>query len=1415
MANQTDNYTSKYKVDISDLKKGIAEANKTIKTANAEFKNATAGTNDWSKSADGLSAKIKQQQTIIDAEKKKLELLKEQLSRLNQNQESGKTIIAELTVKHQEAVKTYGESSEQAKKYAKQLTDAQAAQERNANAADELRLKIINQDTAVKNAESQVSRYQSALSDLQNHTETLTEKVQRQQSELDKLKQKYANVAAEQGKNSTEAKELAGKISDLSGELKDNRNRLNEAEQAADTLDDSLEDVGDSADKTTSGGLTAFSVALGNLATKVITGVIDKLKEMAVQTVNAGTSFDTAMSTVAGTFGYTVDQLSDETSEMSENVHYLRDYAKEIGEATKFSATQAADGMNYAAMAGWKTQEILDGYGGIVYLAAAANEELATTSDILTDALSAMKQPASEASHFADVMAATASNANTNVALMGETFKEAATVAGAMGASIEDLALATGLMANSGIKGSSAGTTLKASLVNLVKPTKQQAEAMKRLGLITTETINVVDDDKVEKAQQKVIKETADLEKAQIAYNKALEKYSSDSAQVQSASGNVEKAQIKLNDAIAKYGAESTQAQTASVNLTTAQAKLNEVMSQTGENSPEIQTALVKLQTAEQDLTNAQNALTKAQQGTIQTVETGHTAFTDEYGNMKSLKEIMDVLRSSLKAVNVELVDNEGNIREYDDIISELEQSEEGLTQAEQLKDAAIIFGKQNLAGMMAIVNASEEDYNKLADAIYNSKDAAQNMSETMIDNLGGDLTILKSKLEAVEIAIYEKFEPSLRKAAAWVGTALDKALTKVNEAAPVIEKGINWLIDHGSELISTLAGIAAGFVAFKAVTSIFAMVAAVQKAITAFQAFLTTIQAVKAGQMALNATMLANPVGLIVAAITALVVGFITLWNTSEEFRNFWIGLWESIQETLFKFFDNWISGWTSIKEFFLKVWNDFQEIFQIGMDAVVGFFASAWENIKNGWNGVSAFFTGIGESIRKTVWKALDAVIGFFTAASQKAESVWNGITTFFSSLWTGIQTIFSTVAEWINNNVFEPIKAFFQPVIMFFAEAWKIIGELAQGCINLIFAVWTLAGEWFNTNVTQPIKNFFIALWTAVKDFALTAWENIKNGWKIAGTWFNTNVIQPIKNFFIALWTAVKDFALTAWENIKNGWKIAGTWFNTNVIQPIKNFFIALWTAVKDFALTAWENIKNGWKIVGTWFNDNVIQPVNDFFTGMWDGVKNGAVQAWDGITQTFAHVADWFGDKFSAAWQRVKDVFSTGGKVFDGIKDGIFSAFKSVVNTLIRGINTIIAVPFNAINNALDTIAGIQILDFQPFAGLISRFSVPEIPQLAKGGIVKKPTIAQIGEAGTEAVIPLERNKAGLKKLADLLKDDIFPKFPKNGSPAGAGGATVVKNYNFNQTNTSPKALSRSEIYRQTKNLIRTLKREDLT
>ena len=154
-----------------------------------------------------------------------------------------------------------------------------------------------------------------------------------------------------------------------------------------------------------------------------------------------------------------------------------------MGAKTKFSATESAEAMNYMAMAGWKTEEMLGGIEGIMNLAAASGEDLATTSDIVTDALTAFGMSASDSTHFADILAAASSNANTNVGLMGETFKYVAPLAGSLGYSAEDTATAIGLMANAGIKGSQAGTSLRSIMTRLAKPTKESQAAMDALGL--------------------------------------------------------------------------------------------------------------------------------------------------------------------------------------------------------------------------------------------------------------------------------------------------------------------------------------------------------------------------------------------------------------------------------------------------------------------------------------------------------------------------------------------------------------------------------------------------------------------------------------------------------------------------------------------------------------------------------------------------------------------------------------------------------------------------------------------------------------------------------------------------------------------------------------------------------------------
>lgn len=296
-----ENFTTKFKVDISDLKKGISDANKTIKTANAEFKNAAAGMDDWGKSADGVTAKIEAQEKIVDAEKKKLDLLRQQLERLNQSQEKGKSIIADLTAKHQKAVDTYGASSDEAKKYAKQLLDAQNAQNRNAKAADDLNTKILNQDTAVKKAERELEKYHGALDEIKGTADYLRSKQER-------LTTEYKKAAKEYGRNSTEAKVLKGELKDVSGQLKNVEKSTEDTSDATNEFTGSMEKVGD-----------GFSVAKGAIA-DFIGNALSKL----------ASSIGDAITSVAG--------LADETREYRTIMGSLENSSQRAGYSTEETA---------------------------------------------------------------------------------------------------------------------------------------------------------------------------------------------------------------------------------------------------------------------------------------------------------------------------------------------------------------------------------------------------------------------------------------------------------------------------------------------------------------------------------------------------------------------------------------------------------------------------------------------------------------------------------------------------------------------------------------------------------------------------------------------------------------------------------------------------------------------------------------------------------------------------------------------------------------------------------------------------------------------------------------------------------------------------------------------------------------------
>lgn len=241
----------------------------------------------------------------------------------------------------------------------------------------------------------------------------------------------------------------------------------------------------------------------------------------------------------------------------------------------------------------------------------------------------------------------------------------------------------------------------------------------------------------------------------------------------------------------------------------------------------------------------------------------------------------------------------------------------------------------------------------------------------------------------------------------------------------------------------------------------------------------------------------------------------------------------------------------------------------------------------------------------------------------------------------------------------------------------------------------------------------------------------------------------VTAAVKLAAQVIWEAIQ----TAWQWIVDLFSSVGTWFNDNVIKPVSKFFSDLWKGFSTGASNAWKSVKNFFASIPSWISEKIIQPVGKFFSNLWSGFINGAKNAWKGVQNVFSAVGGFFGKVFGIVKDKIVSVFQAGGKVFNNIKDGIVSVFKTVVNGIIRGINSVIKLPFQGLNKILDKIHGLEIAKIQPFSWLTWRAPIPSIPLLAEGGILTKPTLNIAGEAGAEAVIPLDRLQSFIDTAVD--------------------------------------------------------------
>ena len=323
----------------------------------------------------------------------------------------------------------------------------------------ELNTRMEENRQKIREANAQIREYEKELRQLRTATQNGTTATAEQQARMQTLRDRIAQTSAQLGVLRTTEQDLQGSIRSANAEIQNQEKGL----QAV-----------------TSGAASMGDVLRANLWSSAIQSAVRKLtsslKGIAQHCYNVGTSFESGMSQVKAISGASGEELEQ-----------LTQRAKDLGAQTKFTASQAADAMNYMAMAGWNAQQMLDGIDGVMSLAAASGEDLAQVSDIVTDAITAFGLKAEDVAHFSDVLAASSAASNTNAAMMGETFQYCATIAGALGFSIEDVTEAIGIMANSGVKSSMAGTALRTLFTNLSQEVKLSGQ---RLGEVTVRTAN-------------------------------------------------------------------------------------------------------------------------------------------------------------------------------------------------------------------------------------------------------------------------------------------------------------------------------------------------------------------------------------------------------------------------------------------------------------------------------------------------------------------------------------------------------------------------------------------------------------------------------------------------------------------------------------------------------------------------------------------------------------------------------------------------------------------------------------------------------------------------------------------------------------------------------------------------------------
>ena len=445
----------------------------------------------------------------------------------------------------------------------------------------------------------------------------------------------------------------------------------------------------------------------------------------------------------------------------------------------------------------------------------------------------------------------------------------------------------------------------------------------------------------------------------------------------------------------------------------------------------------------------------------------------------------------------------------------------EGLTEAAN-ETAKVGEVTGPLADALNWAGESEDDFNEKLAKCTSEQERQALITKTLTDLYGDASSAYKETNKDVIAA--NQANDAMTNSLAKVGATVEPVLTKVKEmAAALIEKMvpvIQAILDNLPTVGIVLAGVTAAIIAFK-VASIAATAAT--KGMTLAQYAAATAQKI------LNAVMNANPIGLVILAITALVAAFVTLWKNSEAFRQFWIGLWEGIK-----------TAFSAVVDFLKNA-----------AASIAGFFTGAWEKIKAAWNAVTGFFSNIWTGIKNVFSAVGNWFKERFTKAYQNAQAAWAGAKKFFAGIWSGIQTIFSNIANWFKDRftkAYQNAKNAWAGAKAFFTGVWNGIKGIFSGIAN-----------WFKDRFTKAYQNAKNA-WAGAKNFFSGVWNGIKGVFSGIGSWFKDRFATAYKNVTNA-WSGVKSFFSGIWSKIKSAFKFS------DMLSIGKNIISGLWEGISS--------------------------------------------------------------------------------------------------------------------------------------------------------------------------------------------------------------------------------------------------------